>query len=155
MADDLCSQSQSSICVIYRHWYTLVKTSLLSTKTYYSAKHWGLDWRQCGQNKENCCGRWSLLKGPAVTVTYVYQFSLKKNHCKCVTHSLLEAKFIFFFFISACSMRKLIQTDSGPELILWLFFFFLSSYGYLIGFIPLLIKLLNENWNFEYENESE
>lgn len=52
-------------------------------------------------------------------------------------------------------MKKLIQTDSGPELILWLFFFFLSSYGYLIGFIPLLIKWLNENWNLKYENESE
>lgn len=45
MAGDLCSQSQSSICVTYWHWYTLVKTSLLSTKTYYSTKHWGLDWR--------------------------------------------------------------------------------------------------------------
>lgn len=42
MAGDLCSQSQSSICVTYRHWHTLVKTSPLSTKTYYSAKHWDL-----------------------------------------------------------------------------------------------------------------
>lgn len=50
-----------------------------------------------------------------------------KNHCKCVTHSLLEAKFIFFFFYFRLLYEK-INTNGFWSWINFMAIFFLLEF---------------------------